>query len=89
MRNEISQARPLILSLVVSFLVAAARFSPGIPQGVDSTSHLSKILFMFNWYNKLGYIPSWYPDWYCGTPFLLLYSPLSYMLTFAVALLGI
>ena len=89
MRNEIRQATPLILALVAGILVVIPRFSPGIPQGVDATSHLSKISFMFNWYNRLGYVPSWYPDWYGGTPFLLLYSPLSYVMTFTMALLGI
>lgn len=89
MRIKIRQATPLIMALVASILVVIPRFSPGIPQGVDATSHLSKIFFMFNWYNKLGYVPSWYPDWYGGTPFLLLYSPLSYLLTFMVALPGI
>ncbi len=89
MREEIRQATPLILALVAGILVVIPRFSPGIPQGVDATSHLSKIFFMFNWYNRLGYVPSWYPDWYGGTPFLLLYSPLSYVLTFTLALLGI
>jgi uncharacterized membrane protein len=43
---------------------------------------------MFKGYDKLGYIPSWFPDWYCGTPFLLLYSPLSYFLTFSIANIG-
>jgi len=76
---------PLLIAFIIGILIVIPRLLPGIPQGVDSTSHLSKILFMFKWYNRLGYIPSWFPDWYCGTPFLLLYSPLSYFLTFSIA----
>jgi hypothetical protein len=79
---------PLLIAFTIGILIVIPRLLPGIPQGVDSTSHLSKILFMFNWYDRLGYIPSWFPDWYCGTPFLLLYSPLSYFLTFAIANIG-
>jgi hypothetical protein len=79
----------LLAAIVAGIMISIPRLAPGIPQGVDSTSHLSKILFMFNWYTKLGYIPSWYPDWYGGSPFLLLYSPLSYFLTFGVTYAGI
>ncbi|WP_455369374.1 6-pyruvoyl-tetrahydropterin synthase-related protein [[Eubacterium] cellulosolvens] len=76
---------PLLIAFIVGILLVIPRLLPGIPQGVDSASHLSKILFMVKWNDALGHIPSWFPDWYCGTPFLLLYSPLSYFLTFAIA----
>ncbi|MFC1505967.1 6-pyruvoyl-tetrahydropterin synthase-related protein [Thermoproteota archaeon] len=76
---------PLLIAFIIGILIVIPRLLPGIPQGVDSASHLSKILFMFKWHDRLGYIPSWFPDWYCGTPFLLLYSPLSYFLTFSMA----
>ncbi|TRO61463.1 hypothetical protein E2P64_01290 [Candidatus Bathyarchaeota archaeon] len=79
---------PLLIAFIIGILIVIPRLLPGIPQGVDSASHLSKILFMFKWHDRLGYIPSWFPDWYCGTPFLLLYSPLSYFLTFAIAIIG-
>ncbi len=79
----------LLTAIVASIVISIPRLAPGIPEGVDSTSHLSKILFMSQWCTKLGYIPSWYPDWYGGSPFLLLYSPLSYFLTFAVTYAGI
>ena len=80
---------PLLIAFIVGILLVIPRLLPGIPQGVDSASHLSKIFFMVKWHDELGYIPSWFPDWYCGTPFLLLYSPLSYFLTFAIANIGI
>ncbi|MGQ9542719.1 MAG: 6-pyruvoyl-tetrahydropterin synthase-related protein [Candidatus Bathyarchaeia archaeon] len=89
MECKISSKKPLIGSIIIGAVTVIPRFAPGIPQGVDSTSHLSKILFIINSYSSLHYIPSWYPDWYGGAPFLLLYSPLSYILTFAVALSGI
>ncbi|MHA2031111.1 MAG: 6-pyruvoyl-tetrahydropterin synthase-related protein [Candidatus Kariarchaeaceae archaeon] len=79
---------PLLIAFIIGILIVIPRLLPGIPQGIDSPSHLSKILFMFKWYNRLDYVPSWFPDWYCGTPFLLLYSPLSYFLTFAIANIG-
>ncbi|WP_455278441.1 6-pyruvoyl-tetrahydropterin synthase-related protein [[Eubacterium] cellulosolvens] len=79
---------PLLIAFIIGIFLIVPRLLPGIPQGVDSASHLSKILFMVKWYDRLGYIPSWFPDWYCGTPFLLLYSPLSYFLTFSLANIG-
>lgn len=89
MKFRFNSRTPLIFSIVISVLTVLSRFSPGIPEGVDSTSHLSKILFIVDSYKSLHYVPSWYPDWYGGSPFLLLYSPLSYILTFSVALTGI
>ncbi len=44
---------------------------------------------MYNSYLEHGYIPSWNPDWYCGTPFLLFYPPLSYWIVFLLSLLGL
>jgi len=70
-------------------LVISSRFAGGIPMGVDSTSHLSKTLFMYNSYKVDGKFPLWYPDWYGGTPFLLFYSPMSYLLVFFVSILGV
>ena len=80
---------PLLIAFIVGILLVIPRVLPGIPQGVDSASHLSKILFMIKWHDELGYIPSWFPDWYCGTPFLLLYPPLSYFLTFSISKIGL
>ena len=56
--------------------------------GVDTTSHLYKILFLQYWW-KQGVNPFWSADWYGGSPALLLYPPLSYYLTAAIALLGV
>jgi len=85
--------RTLILafSIITAFnvLMISSRFAEGIPMGVDSTSHLSKTLFMYNSYRADGGLPLWYPDWYGGTPFLLFYSPMSYLLVFVVSILGV
>ncbi|MEM3382222.1 MAG: 6-pyruvoyl-tetrahydropterin synthase-related protein [Candidatus Bathyarchaeia archaeon] len=89
MKFRFNSQTPLVCSIMISALTVLSRFSPGIPEGVDSTSHLNKILFIIDSYKLLHYIPSWCPDWYGGSPFLLLYSPLSYILTFSVALTGI
>jgi hypothetical protein len=56
--------------------------------GVDTTSHLYKILFLQYWW-KLGLNPFWSADWYAGSPALLLYPPLSYYITAGIAMLGV
>ena len=56
--------------------------------GVDTTSHLYKILFLQYWWKK-GVNPFWSADWYAGSPALLLYPPLGYYLTAAIAMLGV
>lgn len=57
--------------------------------GVDSTSHLYKVIFILKSYREYGYVPFWTPDWYGGTPLLLLYPPLSYYICFLFSLLGL
>ncbi|MEM2122383.1 MAG: 6-pyruvoyl-tetrahydropterin synthase-related protein [Candidatus Bathyarchaeia archaeon] len=57
--------------------------------GVDSTSHLYKVIFMVKSFRENGYIPFWTPDWYGGTPLLLLYPPLTYYLCFILSLGGL
>jgi hypothetical protein len=86
---EKSENRILLFATLVNILIIAPRFLPGIPLGIDATSHLSKILLMYNSYLNHGHIPSWNPDWYCGTPFLLFYPPLSYWIVFLLSLLGL
>jgi hypothetical protein len=56
--------------------------------GVDTTSHLYKILFLDFWWRQ-GVNPFWSADWYGGSPALLLYPPLAYYLTAAIAMLGV
>ena len=73
---------------LISLTVTVPRFGPGIPMGVDTTSHLYKILFLQYWW-KVGLNPFWSSDWYAGSPALLLYPPLSYYLTAGVAMLGV
>jgi hypothetical protein len=86
---EKSENRILLFVALLNILILAPRFLPGIPLGIDATSHLSKILLMYNSYLNHGYIPSWNPDWYCGTPFLLFYPPLSYWIVFSLSFLGL
>ena len=68
--------------------VTVPRLGPGIPMGVDTTSHLYKILFLQFWW-KQGVNPFWSADWYGGSPALLLYPPLGYYLTAGIAMLGV
>jgi hypothetical protein len=78
----------LVSGIVAAAAVTVPRFAPGIPMGIDTTSHLYKILFLQYWW-KLGVNPFWSPDWYGGSPALLLYPPLSYYLTAAISMLGV
>jgi hypothetical protein len=68
---------------------AAPRLLPGIPMAVDSTSHLYKLLFMYDNLLTHGYIPSWSPEWYGGIYLFKLYPPLGYQVALAVALTGL
>lgn len=78
----------LLLISLFNALVTVPRLGVGIPLGIDSTSHLNKILFIYTSFRELGYVSSWSPDWYCGTPFLMLYPPLAYYLVFLISLSG-
>jgi hypothetical protein len=46
-----------------------------IPPGCDSAMHFSKIRVFSQLFPSL---PRWFPWWYCGTPSLRFYPPLSY-----------
>ncbi len=78
----------LCSAIVVSVLVTLPRFASGIPMSVDTTSHLYKVLFLEHWW-KQGIFPFWSPDWYAGSPALLLYPPLGYYLAVAPFMLGV
>jgi hypothetical protein len=71
----------LAAAFIFSLIVSLPRLSAGLPMGVDSSSHLSKVMFVTDSLMRYGTIPFWNPDWYGGTPFLVLYPPLSYVLT--------
>jgi hypothetical protein len=78
----------LASAIMAALAVTFSRLGPGIPMGVDTTSHLYKIIFLQYWW-KQGVDPFWSLDWYAGSPALLLYPPLSYYLTAAIAMLGV
>lgn len=73
---------------MISVSITLPRFGAGIPMSVDTTSHLYKILFLQNWW-KQGVFPFWSPDWYAGSPALLLYPPLSYYIPAWFSMLGV
>jgi len=75
--------------VAVNLAMVAIRFLDGLPLGVDSTSHLFRIMIMSKSYLENGYIPQWNPDWYGGATLFLLYPPLSYFFTFAVSLIDL
>lgn len=79
----------LIAIIFFDLSVVYSRFIGDLPVGVDSSSHLFKVLYLSKTYTSYGYIPSWCSDWYGGTPFLRFYPPLAYLLTFFFTFLKI
>jgi hypothetical protein len=73
----------------IGIISSYQRFFAGLPMGIDSPSHMFKILYLNQVFDNHGYIPAWCADWYGGTPFLHFYPPLSYLLTSAVSMLGL
>ncbi len=71
-----------IICFAVIAAVAAYGSSPlftsssPVPPGFDSPMHLSKIRVFSQSFPS---IPKWFPWWYCGTPSLRFYPPLSYL----------
>lgn len=55
---------------------------------IDTTSHLYRVLFLHQWLDQ-GIFPFWSPDWYAGSPAILLYPPLSYYLAIGVSTAGV
>jgi len=95
--SELIGEKPLLklarfaLAAVIALNLATVsiRFLNGLPLGVDSTSHLFRVMLMSKSYQENEYVPRWNPNWYGGTPLFLLYPPLSYYLTFVVSLAGL
>ncbi|MFQ5761972.1 MAG: 6-pyruvoyl-tetrahydropterin synthase-related protein [Candidatus Bathyarchaeia archaeon] len=74
-----------IIALNVTVAVFATQiFSQGYPLGMDTFSHLPKVLYL----EKLG-LASWYYDWYAGFPLFLFYPPLSYLLAYMPISMGV
>jgi len=78
----------LASAVIVSIAVTIPRLGDGIPMSVDTTSHLYRILFLHHWLEQ-GVFPFWSPDWYAGSPAILLYPPLGYYMTLGLAMIGI
>jgi len=78
----------LVGAFIVSIGITLPRFAPGIPMSVDTTSHLYRILFFDHWL-KQGVVPFWSPDWYAGSPAILLYPPLGYYIVLALSGIGL
>jgi hypothetical protein len=75
-------------AFILSVAVTLPRFGPGIPMSVDTTSHLYRILFFDHWL-KEGVFPFWSPDWYAGSPAILLYPPLGYYIVLGLSQVGL
>jgi len=73
---------------VFNVVVILPRLLPGVPTGVDTASHLYKVMLSYKSYLHSDGIPFWTPDWYAGTPIGILYSPLSYLLALPVAFIS-
>lgn len=73
--------------MLVNFVTAAYAtqlFSSGYPLGMDSFSHLPKLLYLV----ENGFV-SWFFDWYGGMPLFLFYPPLAYLVAYALTLPGL
>jgi len=64
------------------FAIASWILPPGIPGGVDTNSHLFKVLYL----SKFGLLNPWCHEWYAGYPFLLYYPPVSYYLAASLSI---
>lgn len=83
-KANIKRFVPALLSLVVIFAFTCMVGSPLLtrfPLGSDTPSHLAKIHYLDQYY---PHFPSWYYKEGCGYPFLMVYSPLSYYITFFI-----
>jgi hypothetical protein len=78
----------LIASVAISIAITLPRFGPGIPMSVDTTSHLYRVLFYSHWMQS-GVFPFWSPDWYAGSPAILLYPPLGYYFALGLTAIGL
>ena len=90
-RKTVQNSYFLLISAIslVNILFAAPRLMPGLPMGVDSSSHLYKVMFMVKSFAEQGYVPDWTPEWYGGMHLFRQYPPLSYYLVFLLALTGL
>ncbi len=61
-----------VVALYSSIPLLSASF---VPPGFDSVMHFSKIQMFSQFFPS---VPRWFPWWYCGTPSLRFYPPLSY-----------
>jgi hypothetical protein len=79
----------LISLVALNLLISIPRLLPGVPMAVDSTSHLYKILFMYDNLITHSYIPNWSPEWYGGIYLFKYYPPLGYQIALTTAFTGI
>ena len=78
----------LSIAVAISVAITLPRFASGIPMSIDTTSHLYRVLFLSKWLSQ-GVFPFWSPDWYAGSPTLLLYPPLGYFIAVGLSLTGL
>lgn len=78
-----------VASFAFNLVVVSVRLLDGLPLGVDSTSHLFRVMLMTRSYQENGYFPQWNPYWYGGTTFSLLYPPLAFYIALVPSLLGL
>ena len=52
----------LAAAFIFSLIVSLPRLGAGLPMGVDSSSHLSKVMFVTDSLMQYGTIPFWNPD---------------------------
>ena len=86
-KNGFKASMVMLAALLVNLataIYATQLFSTSYPLGMDTFSHLPKLLYMVD--NGLA---SWFFDWYAGMPLFLFYPPLSYFFAYLPTLLGL
>lgn len=77
LRGKVADYLCYIMLYLVAVFGSTPFFSSSlVPPGFDSVMHLSKIRIFSRFF---PYVPRWFPWWYCGTPSLRFYPPLSYL----------
>ncbi|RLI29360.1 hypothetical protein DRO53_01760 [Candidatus Bathyarchaeota archaeon] len=74
----------ILLVNLATAIYATQLFSASYPLGMDTFSHLPKLLYLV----ENGFA-SWFFDWYAGMPLFLFYPPLAYLIAYLPTLAGV
>jgi len=76
-KGKVADSFCLVMLYAVALHSSVPLFlSHSLPPGFDAVMHLSKVRIFSECFPS---VPRWFPWWYCGTPSLRFYPPLSYL----------